>query len=43
MTYTKPQLLGVSAIVAIQSGSSQRNGVNTETDQKPIPAYEADE
>jgi len=42
MTYNKPQLLGYSAMTAIQS--NHKNGINTELDsEKTQPAYEADE
>ncbi len=45
MTYRKPVLNGYAAIGAIQSGSSSKNGMNTEQGQnfRTIPAYEADE
>lgn len=43
MTYTKPQLVGYSAMAVIQS--SHKNGMNNElgVDVRTIPAYEADE
>jgi hypothetical protein len=45
MTYRKPQLTGYSAIAAIQSGQTAKNGMKLEphVSLNTIPAYEADE
>jgi hypothetical protein len=45
MRYVKPQLNGYAAIAVIQSGGSQKNGMNLESNPNfhTVPAYEADE
>ncbi|MCU1304958.1 MAG: hypothetical protein JWQ87_5242 [Candidatus Sulfotelmatobacter sp.] len=43
MTYMKPQLLGYSALAAIQDGSPDKNNDVTEPRIKTDPAYQADE
>jgi hypothetical protein len=45
MVYTKPQLVGYSALAVIQDGGSAKNDMELESDnQTPsVPAYQADE
>jgi hypothetical protein len=43
MTYTKPELLGYSALVSIQDGSPTKNNDVAEGTTKTDPAYQADE
>jgi hypothetical protein len=45
MVYTKPQLVGYSALAVIQNGGSAKNDIELESDnQTPsVPAYQADE
>jgi len=45
MTYAKPQLVGYSALAAIQSSGTDKTDPELEPDQihQSVPAYQADE